>query len=226
MKALLLIMVGWILVGCAGAKAWTVPTDLHSGSAVEMVNDAAAAGRLSDLMIAAEEQLFDSDEMRFAEFLRAALASGKLSESEVSTAEWMLNDVCELNAPGSRAVDFEFKTPDGQEHTLWEYLPQKALLLVIYDPDCGSCKATLGALSDLTDEITVLAVCVEASEQRWSQTRDLLPQSWHKGFDCDGILYNDYYVIRSMPGIYLLDGERNVIMKHPKIEQLLEQLKK
>lgn len=227
MKASLLILVGWLMMtGCAGVKAWTVPTDLYSGSAADMVRDAAEAGKLSDLMILAEDQLFDTDEARFAEFLKAALASGKLSESETSTAEWMLHGVCELNSPGTRAANFRFEMPDGREYTLWDYLPGRPLVLIIYDPDCSSCKATLGALSELSDEIDVLAVCVEVTAQRWTETRDMLPQKWHKGYDRSDILYNDDYVIRSMPGIYLLDGERNVIMKHPKIELLLEKLKK
>ncbi len=225
MRILSPIIISVILFGCAGTKTWVVPADLQEGSAADMVKDAVDAGRLRDLMITAEEQLFDTDEMRFAEFLRAALASGKLSDDEVSTAQWMLHDVCELNAPGSKATDFEFDTPEQTGLSLHNYLPGNNLILIIYDPDCGSCKSVIGQLTAIGEQVNVLAVCVEASESRWTETRDSLPADWVKAFDRSGIISNDNYIIRSMPGVYLLDGERNVVLKHPKPEQLLEFLK-
>lgn len=226
MRISLLIIASLLLTSCAGAKAWTVPADLHKGDAAGIVQDAVKAGQLRDLMIMAEEQLFNTDEERFAEFLRAALASGSLSCDEVATAEWMLHDVCELNAPGSDATDIKFKTPEQDDLSLKTYLPGKDLVLIIYDPDCSSCKSVLGQLTELGAKVNVLAVCVESTEERWAQTRDALPQDWVKAFDCSDIILNDYYIIRSMPGIYLLDRERKVILKHPKPEQLLEYLKK
>lgn len=226
MKSYALVIISLFFASCVGAKNWTAPTDLMSGSAATIVKEAVAAGHLRDLMILAEEQLFNTEEHRFGEILKEAIASGQLTEDELDTAKWMLHDVIELNSAGRKASDFQFKTQEQGVLTLWNYLPGKPLLLVIYDPDCGSCKNVISQLQNVSERIDVLAVCVEATEARWQQTRELLPMDWVKAFDCSDILMNDSYIIRSMPGLYLLDGERNVILKHPKPEQLLNYLKK
>ena len=40
------------------------------------------------------------------------------------------------------------------------------------------------------------------------------PESWYNGFDPDFVLRNnDIYNIRAIPSLYLLDKEKNVLMK-------------
>ncbi len=215
-----------LLAGCAGSRSWTVPADLSHGEPSRLVADAAGAGKLSALMEAAETQLFDSDEDRMADFLRAALASGKLMPSETETAEWMLHDVCERNAPGTTAADFRFATPDISENTLLTYLPGKPLCVIFYDPDCDHCKKVIAKLSgELASLVDVLAVCVDSTPRRWEQTRDALPGPWVKAFDRSEVTLNDIYMIRSLPSIYLLDADRTVVMKNPTAGRLLDHLK-
>jgi len=208
------------LVGCAAARPWTVPADLTEGEPARIVGEAAKNNALSELMRRAEETLLDSDEARMAEFLRAALQTGRLSDSEVATAEWMLHDVCERNAPGSQAADFRFSTPEGMEQTLHTFRPGEPLLVIFYDPDCDHCRKVIAELSDISELPAVLAVCIETTAKRWEQTRNALPEGWIKAFDLSGILENDLYVIRTMPSVYLLDGNRNVILKNPQPCQL------
>lgn len=216
-----------LLTGCAGSRSWTVPANLSHGEPAKVVADAANAGKLSALMEAAETQLLDSDEERMAEFLRAALATGKLTPSETETAEWMLHDVCERNAPGSAAADFRFGTPDISENTLLTYLPGKPLCVIFYDPDCDHCKKVIAKLAEgeLARLVDVLAVCVDSTPKRWEQTRDALPADWVKAFDRSEVTLNDIYMIRSLPSVYLLDADRNVVMKNPSAERLLDHLK-
>jgi len=213
-----------VLTGCAASRPWTLPADLSQGDAGAIVADAAAHGALGRLLAQAEFTVLDSDEERMAELLRAALASGKLSDSERSTAEWMLHDVCELNAPGSVAADFRFSTPSAADNSLLTFLPGEPLLLLLYDPDCSHCREVIAALGALPRLPRVLAVCVEASPGRWEQTRDALPAEWVRAYDRSEVLANDIYVVRALPSLYLLDGERRVVLKNPSVEKLAKHL--
>lgn len=213
------------LVACAAQRtAWTLPADLTQGSAEQIVADACAAGHLGDLLEAAESTVFNSDEERMAEFLRVALATDGLDETQRATAEWMLHDVCEVNAPGTSAADFEFVTSTGNRSTMAAHLKGEPLALFFYDPDCDHCREVMVELTDLGEYVNVLAVCVVDDEARWQQKLDLLPADWVAVLDCSGIMINDTYVIRSMPSIYLLDSERKVVLKNPSTEKLYNTL--
>lgn len=226
-KSFLLVLAAGclLLAGCAARRsAWSVPADLTQGAAERMVADAAAAGKLPDLLEAAETAVFPNDEERMAEILRAALATGALNETQTSTAEWMLHDVCEVNAPGTKAADFMFGTLTKASLTLHDYLPGKPLVLLFYDPDCDHCREVIEELSAIGSQIDVLAVDIAGNEKRWRQSVGLLPEDWTGAFDRSGILGNDTYVIRSMPSVYLLDAERTVVLKNPTPERLLKHL--
>lgn len=211
--------------GCGSSRPWTVPADLSAGSAEALVREAAACGALPKLLEAAETQLFDTDEARMGEFLTAALASGKLSDSDRGTAEWMLHDVIEVNAPGKIAAEFRFATAEKSENSLLGYLPGKPLAMILYDPDCSHCTEVIEELSGLGSLVDVLAVCVESTPKRWEQTRGSLPADWVAAYDRSDVMANDIYVIRRLPSVYLLDADRKVILKNPAPGDLLNRLK-
>lgn len=209
-----------ILTGCASARTWTVPSDLTQGNIKQIVAEATKSNALGDLLRHAETTLLDTDEQRMAELLRAALATGSLSQSQTATAEYFLHDVCEKNAPGTVATDFRFATPEASENRLLSFRPGEPLLMLLYDPNCAHCREVIAELSEIADLPTVLAVCIESSPKLWEQTRDDLPAEWIKAYDRSGILSEDLYSIRQFPSIYLLDGNRQVILKNPKLCQL------
>ncbi|MDE6513717.1 MAG: hypothetical protein K2L05_05995 [Muribaculaceae bacterium] len=213
---------GLLLAGCAAKKQWTVPSDLRQGDANAIVARAAEAGALDRLMEAAETTVFDVDEERMAELLRAALATGKLTDTQKATAEWMLHDVCEVNARGSIAADFRFATPEASENRLLDFAPGEPLLMLFYNPDCSHCRQVIGQLRQMENLPRVLAVCIETPAKRWEATRAELPESWVPAFDRSGVLENDIYIIRSMPSIYLLDADRRIELKNPSIKILSE----
>lgn len=223
MKTWIFCGCAFVLAGCAASRPWTMPADLMQGDARKIVAEAAANGSLGRLMEHAESTVFNVDEERMAELLREALATGKLSESETATAEWMLHDVCEVNARGSIAADFRFATEEASENRLLTYRPGEPLLLLFYDPDCSHCREVIAELAAAEPGRLpqVLAVCIEASAKRWEQTRDALPKEWIRAYDRSDVLANDIYIIRSMPSIYLLDSDRRIELKNPTVSNLL-----
>ncbi|MCM1310930.1 MAG: thioredoxin family protein [Bacteroides sp.] len=209
-----------ILTGCSASRQWAMPEDLTQGDAAALVGEAASHGAIGDLMYKAETTLLDANQPRMAQLLEAALQSGKLSDAQTATAEYMLYDVCLKNAPDSIAADFRFATPEASENRLHSFRPGETLLLLFYDPNCSHCREVISELAEMKDLPTVLAVCIESSPKLWEQTRDSLPEKWIKAYDRSGIISEDLYVIRSMPSIYLLDGDRRVILKNPQLWQL------
>lgn len=209
-----------LLGSCAAARPWSVPSDLSQGNVAQIVGEAAKNNALGDLLRRAEQTLLDTDETRMAELLRLALATGKLSEAESSTAEYFLHEVCEKNAPDSIAADFRFATPEVSENRLHTFRPGEPLLVLFYDPDCAHCREVIAELRNIDGLPTVLAVCIESTPKRWELSRDDLPAAWVKAYDRSGIIEEDLYSIRVMPSIYLLDGDRRVVMKNPQPCQL------
>ncbi len=214
-----------LLSGCAAKKQWSVPSDLRQGDAKTIVSQAAEAGALGQLMEAAETTVFDFDEERMAELLREALATGKLSDTQKATAEWMLHDVCEVNARGSIAADFRFATEQASENRLLDFAPGRPLLVLFYNPDCSHCRQVIDQLCQMENLPQVLAVCIETPAKRWEATRSALPENWVAAFDRSGVLENDIYIIRNMPSIYLLDADRRIELKNPSIKILTEHFK-
>lgn len=208
--------------GCSANRQWTVPENLHEGDARTIVGQAAGAGALDRLLEAAETTVFDVDEERMAELLRAALETGKLSDAQKATAEWMLHDVCEVNPRGAIAADFRFGTPEASENTLLTFRSGEPLLVIFYNPDCDHCRQTIDQLRKIKRLPHVLAVCIETPYKRWEATRSQLPEHWTAAFDRTDVMANDTYVIRRMPSIYLLDGDRRIELKNPAISALKE----
>lgn len=216
MKGLAIMALAAIAVSSCTAARPTV-----SATPAEAVAAAAAQGKLSELLREAEEQYFDSNEALYGQYLSAALATGKLSDSDAQKAEWILDYYIHKNAPGTTAADFRFATTERSENDLHAFLLGEPLIMIFYDPDCRHCSEVIKQLAPLQGN--VLAVCVDSTPQRWEQTRDALPPNWIKAYDRTGILDRDLYSVRALPSIYLLDGERNVILKNPAPDTLLQQ---
>lgn len=135
------------------------------------------------------------------------------------------------NRPGTKAADFKYITSDGKKSSLSATSASKTLLL-FYDPDCDHCNETITALrsdkliNKLIGEgaLKVLAVYPETNTQLWETTKDSMPDNWTVGRDLSEILDHELYDIPEMPGIYLLDKDKTVILRQPQLSRLLENL--
>ena len=95
------------------------------------------------------------------------------------------------------------------------------LLLVFYDPECPSCHdVMMEMLHDklLQQEVdagnlTVLAIYTEGNLDVWKTTISELPKEWIVGTDREEIKQRCLYDLKAMPSLYLLDGDKKVILK-------------
>ena len=133
------------------------------------------------------------------------------------------------NNPGDRATDFTYYLPDGNRCTL-AATPVKGdrLLLVFYDPECESCHAVLGQMTASaalakavqTGQISVLAIYTEGNEEVWRKALPDMPEGWTIGADHEAVKTGALYDLKAMPSLYLLDGQKKVLLKDAAFEEI------
>lgn len=181
-----------------------------------------------------DDYLFDPNsplysESLYAVYLRRMMQSTALDDVRKSSLSYRLK-LISLNRPGTPASDFTYYLPDGSRHTLRD-TPVKGnrLLLVFYDPECESCQQTLRQMtSDIRllqalqqGKLTVLAVYTEANPEAWKREQPYIPSSWLNATDREAIKSGPLYDLKAMPALYLLDGQKKVLLKDAKYEEVI-----
>lgn len=69
-------------------------------------------------------------------------------------------------------------------------------------------------------ELSVLAVYTEGDRRLWNDTKASLPREWSVAIDESRIVERELYALPAMPVIYLLDGQKTVLLKDPSPMQL------
>lgn len=130
-----------------------------------------------------------------------------------------------MNAPGTIATDFKYRTAAGTVTTLLKTPINNQLLLVLYDPTCDHCHEIIeqlgrnaeinGCIAEGT--LTVLAINLVAKHPPGD-----LPSNWHSGTDLSNIDDRDLYIIRATPSLYILDTTHTILAKDIPPENLLK----
>lgn len=194
--------------------------------------DTAAYRLLAEI---AEKYLYDPNspmrnEEFFIPFLQELGRTSLLDEFEKTRPAFLLRAVMK-NRPGMRAADFTYIVRDGRRCSL--YGTQAPLvLLIFYDPDCENCKEVTAALSGngflnrlIADgQLTVLAVYADGNRAAWERTKADMPADWTVAFDTGRIGTEELYVLPATPVIYLLDGNKRVLLKDASPQQVFEAL--
>ena len=133
------------------------------------------------------------------------------------------------NNPGDRATDFVYYLPDGTRRTLAATSTKNdRLLLVFYDPECETCHEVLQqmaadaslAAAVQSGRLSVLAVYTEGNEEAWRKALPDMPRGWTVGTDCEAVKQGALYYLKAMPSLYLLDGQKRVLLKDAAYEQI------
>lgn len=123
------------------------------------------------------------------------------------------------NQIGKAANDFSYVDRKGKRHRLYD-VDAPLLLLVFNNPDCSLCHQTEEAmtantlLQDMQNEglIKILAITPDADIKDWQ--RHKYPTTWQIGIDKEHAIYrNRLYDIQHLPCIYLLDNDKQVLLK-------------
>ena len=168
-----------------------------------------------------------SDEL-YAAALRAFTESPCIAEIDKVRARQTLERLS-MNRPGTPAADFIYVDRGGSRHRLSD-IEAPHILLFFHYPGCGECRRMKAALeaSPIVGEslrrgrLVLLAVCVGERDD-WE--RSGCPMGGIDGFD-GGMSSScrTVYDLRALPTLYLLDGERCVILKDASVVQVEERL--
>ncbi len=185
--------------------------------------DTAALWTINDIV---EHYLADPnspmrDETHYILYLEELLRRPSLPEDIRVRQDYMLA-MAKKNRPGTVAADFTYMDRDGKRRTLHGTASGEQLLLIFYDPECEHCTEILKQVKECeaVGNMTVLAVYTEGNRRLWEETKASMPGGWTVGIDMDSIVDREIYSIPAMPVMYLLDGQKRVIMKDVALPQL------
>ena len=160
------------------------------------------------------------------------IASPKTSAEDKIRFKTLL-PLLRLNSPGNPSTDFDYLNTKGEMDHL--YGSNSAFtLLVFYDPTCPTCKAVFKRLAQIElintllqeGELQALAVSVVPDKALWVDNEPPVPETWTIGLDEQGtIIEHSLYHITAFPTLYLLDLEKNVIIKDGNLNEVLNPLR-
>ena len=190
-------------------------------SGLYMVQNSGMPGASSTVRIRGGNSISGGNEPLYIIYLKRMLQSPALDEARKSSLDFKLK-LASRNLPGAKASDFTYYLPNGQARTLQETnVKNNRLLLVFYDPECPGCHEIMQemihdtALADAvgTGQLTVLAIYTEGNPEAWENDLSSIPSGWLAGTDREAIKLGALYDLKAMPSLYLLDGEKRVLLK-------------
>lgn len=128
------------------------------------------------------------------------------------------------NSVGTKASDFSFTTAQGKKGTLYG-VKADYLLVFFYNLGCEACKTVrTGLLQVLEDSelremydkgrLKILAVYPDEDMQYWDKYINDIPAGWINAYDGQQSINNgNLYDLRAIPSLYLLDKDKDVILK-------------
>ncbi len=126
-----------------------------------------------------------------------------------------------MNRVGTVAADFRFSDRNGRMNTL-HAVEAPLTLLFFSNPGCEACMEIINVLkgepviAEMIAEgrLAVLNIYIDEDIRAWREYMPVYPEEWYNGFDPDLVLRdNSIYNIRAIPSLYLLDGDKKVILK-------------
>jgi len=130
-----------------------------------------------------------------------------------------------------KAPDFEYMTLDGKEHSLYK-TKSELTLVYLYNPLCYECMATIDILkndenfSKAVGKKKVTVLSVDLSEDMDSILNKLYPpKGWTLCFDIYGkIISENLFGQEHIPSMFLLDKDKNYILREPNHIELLQRI--
>ena len=138
--------------------------------------------------------------------------------------------MCALNRVGTKAADFRFEDKNGKVRRLYD-IKADFTVLFFSNPGCVACKEIINALKG-TPQIdsmisagrtAVLNIYIDEDLEAWRSYMPIYPETWYNGFDPDFVIRGDVlYNVRAIPSLYLLDKDKNVMMKDAVTERVID----
>ena len=134
-----------------------------------------------------------------------------------------------LNRIGSPAADFTFSDKHGNTGHLYGLKAEYTVMFFV-NPGCAACRAIIQAMksdqyfSELaaSGRIAVMDIYIDENLDAWFDTSGDYPENWITAYDHNYVVRTEeLYDVRAIPSLYLLDRDKNVLMKDVPLEKLL-----
>lgn len=171
--------------------------------------------------------------MRNDEFFIPAINHALSSKSpldETSKSRYRtLKKTVERNRPNSIATDFTYTIQSGAQGRMHQ-IKSEILLLFFYNPGCADCRRVKEMLvaSEAVDalhkagRLKVLAVYPDEDLTEWKKYLSENPKWWISSYDKGAVVMSrNLYDLKAIPTLYLLDGDKRVVLKDPTPENLI-----
>mgnify|MGYP002620048844 CR=1 FL=1 len=140
--------------------------------------------------------------------------------------------MCELNDVGKKAADFKIKDRNGKVHSLYG-IKAPYTLLFFTNPGCQNCKEIIEEIKAnqnidnllSSGKLAIMNVYIDQDIDYWMEYSQVYPTTWTNGYDYGYAIRTDIlYNVRAIPSLYLLDQDKNVILKDAPPERLFSKL--
>ena len=186
--------------------------------------------QITDLV---EHYLYDPnspyrDEDLFLPWVSGMAASEFISEDDRPGYIYQAR-TCAMNPYGAQAPDFVFRDLRGRAHHLYEVRGEYTLLF-FSNPGCASCQQIIDDVMGRpymeeylrTGRVAVVNIYIDEDLEAWRAYAPKYPASWYSGYDPTLTIRDDrLYVVRAIPSLYLLDRDKNSLMKDAPTERVL-----
>ena len=160
------------------------------------------------------------DEDLYLPFVEGLAASELVSE-DLKPAYSHDARMCSLNQVGTRAADFSFTDLGGRKHNLYG-IKSPFTLLMFTNPGCYACHEVIETLQTnaiipglvKNGTLAVVNVYIDLEREKWQALAKDYPTEWYNGYDQDFAIRQDLtYNVRGIPSLYVLNEDKDVIMK-------------
>lgn len=149
------------------------------------------------------------------------LAKSYMVSADMKPAYEYETSMCALNRVGTKASDISFKDLTGKVYDLYG-INADYTLLFFSNPGCRSCKEIIDFLESdpgisglcSSGRLAVVNIYIDAELDKWKVSVADYPSGWYNGYDYQYFIRsNQTYSVRAIPSLYLLDKDKNVLMK-------------
>ena len=183
-----------------------------------------------------EKYLYDPnspvrDEDLYQPFV-SRLAVSDLVPEEMKPAYSHDAAMCALNQVGTKAADIVFTDLKGRRRNL-HGIKADHTLLFFTNPGCPACREIIGSIEgnqaiarDIqAGKLAVVNIYIDQEIGKWKEHAKDYPATWYSGYDQDYVVRTDVtYNVRAIPSLYLLDGEKKVVLKDAPPEKVIDYL--
>ena len=184
-----------------------------------------------------EKYLYDpnspfGNEEYYIPVLKHVIESPGTDEVELVKVQYLLSLLL-INRVGHQAANITYILDSSHSGTLWGINSEYTLLL-FYNPDCNACEQLIHYLKNshiinamLNKELLkILAIYPDKDLIVWEKYKKDIPEKWINGYDNNMEIHDkQLYNLKAIPMLYLLDKDKNILLKDVELHHLEQYLK-